>query len=185
MRVWASIIALFLGASSPLIASACSFDFVSSLFPDKRIVIQADGSFDDAAVDDVNLVFLGKPIVDLGNDRVGQRIVEGGGCAARETLLVVNCKTLEMIKVFGIYDNSKTVEIAGFDDLPIDPILYPQGPIRLSKMDVPEIASVAQRSGFEFTLDVDGDIQKMKKRNRYNPLFGCKLFYPDSAGAQN
>ena len=169
----------------PLIATACSFDVDAQVGPDKRILVKVDGSFENAAVDDNNYVFLGKPIVDLGNDRVGQRIVEGGGCAARETLLVVNCKTLEMIKVFGIYDKSQTVEIAGFSDLPIDPILYPQGPIRLSKMDVPEIASVAQRSGFEFTLDVAGDIQKMKKRNRYNPLFGCKLFYPDSAGAQN
>ena len=66
----------------------------------------------------------------------------------------------------------------------ITEIQHPKGPIRLSKMSVSEVAAVAKAYDYTFTVDVMGEIGKMRKKNRYDPFMGCKIFYPDSIGAK-
>jgi hypothetical protein len=164
---------------------ACEFDPFPDNYVaiDRRIIVADDGSFQNAAPDDDRYAIDGKPIVDAGGGRIGQRIIYEGPCEHNERLLVVDCSTKEEILVNGIQAISEGGFMVDYPYSSIDNILYPKGPIRLSRMGVEQIETVAKKSGLEFVTDVTGEIARMKRRNRYDPYFGCKIFYPGSPGA--
>ena len=49
----------------------------------------------------------------------------------------------------------------------------------------PVIAEIAKKNEYTFTVDVIGRLSEMKRKNRYDPLNGCKIYYPDSLGAKS
>ena len=152
------------------IATACEPGDTPKFAIDKRIMIHPDGSFENASDFDNAGFFVGASIVDLGKGRIGQKLTRSTDCFPLESLLYVECNSGEAILVDG-------------GELGIREIQYPNGPIRPSKMSVSDVAKVAQENDYPFTVDVLGSVEKMKKKNRYDPFFGCKLFYPESKGA--
>ena len=152
------------------VVSACESGDTPDVVIDKRIAIHPDGSFENAGDFDNAGYFVGAPIVDLGKGRIGQKLAQSTDCFPIESLLYVDCNSGETILVQG-------------DEFGIREIQYPNGPIRLSKMSVSDVAKVAQANDYPFTVDVLGSVEKMKKKNRYDPFFGCNLFYPESKGA--
>lgn len=177
---------LTLGLSAANGAGACSGPPEPFFKIDKPISISPDGSFENASINDNYRSYGGKPIVDVGNGRVAQRLYFSNVvCTRGERLLFVDCMTLEMIIVEGIDRHVEgEMEIAGFFGTSITNIQQPIGPIRLSRMTVGQVAAISKEHGYDFTVDVRGELAKMRKKNRFDPLMGCKIFYPDSEGAK-
>lgn len=177
------LLALMVGLAVPTIGSACSVLSPPLFKIDKAISVAADGSFENAGEVDNYGAYYGKPIVDVGNGRVGQRIIQAWGCSSGQTLLFVDCTTKEMIQVSGTHTDDMVP--AGHIASSITEIQYPKGPIRLTKMSVSEVAAVAKKHDYTFSVDVMGELGKMRKKNRYDPFMGCKIFYPESIGAKS
>ncbi|MES2433883.1 MAG: hypothetical protein V4586_08680 [Pseudomonadota bacterium] len=175
-------LAILIGLVPPNYVVACDVSVPLFNF-DRKIAIEANGSFSYAADADGIGIDRGMPVMDVGNGRVGQRIFTMG-CFQSETLLFVDCNTKEMIEVEGVEPKSE-VDTYGMSDRLIDLIQYPKGPIRVSKMTVGQVAAVAQKHGYTFTVNVMEKLEKMRKKNRYDPFMGCKIYYPDSEGAKS
>lgn len=151
---------------------------------DKPIKIFSDGSFDEAG-DDFYGTLSGKAPVDIGEGKIGQRIIVGDFCSYGERLLVVDCISLQAIVIYGREDPDDP----GFDGgMPPDKLamLYsPHGKIRLTKsVTIEELAAISNAEGYKYDADPPKTFASVKKKNRYNPFNGCKIFYPDSPGAK-
>jgi hypothetical protein len=155
--------------------SACS---VAMDDRNSRVEVAEDGSFEQAGEFDW---WSGQPVRDVGNGVVAQR-QRDGGCAVTEILLLVDCPTGRAVDVFGAYDPDLP-ELAGFYFRGLDAILAPTGPLTIRRGD-----SFDQivRSAQSLDITVEGTLNNyhgIPSWDRPDPFFGCKLFYPDSAGA--
>jgi hypothetical protein len=149
-------------------------------FPrDLRVEALPDCSFQNAReTDDLS----GNPVVDIGGGRVGQKLVENRICGTGEQLMFVDCARAEVIVLDGAYTDST----GGVSNSSIAPIQQPLGPIGLRpSTTVADLAAVAAAEDIGYTLNIFAELDREKPRNRFDPFCGCKLFYPDSAGAQN
>ncbi len=125
----------------------------------------------------------GGAVKDLGEGRVGQKLSENyDGCSYSEELLFVDCNALEGLMLDGQSIDSK---IGGMSANSIAEIQYPKGPIRFGKgYTVERVAAVASKHKIRFTRNLYDHYETMAKKMRYNPYQGCRIFYPDSPGAQ-
>ncbi|UUV05017.1 hypothetical protein [Ruegeria sp. YS9] len=127
-------------------------------------------------------IFGGKPVVDIGNGRVGQRIHSGEGCSPDESLFFMNCADGTGIVVEGLHYSS---EIAGYAPSSIDLIQKPLGAIGLtSETTVSNVEEVATKNRYTFTKEVRDFFGRSENHKRIDYTCGCKLYYPDSPGAK-
>jgi len=156
----------------------------SSIFwLDKPIQINADGSFSQAEEHRYERIY-GDATRDIGGGKIGQRIIDSGACSASESLLIVDCFSLETIVIKGLVDPDEP-EIEGGGPSNRLAMLYPpQGKIRLTKsVTVAELAKISAAEGYEYETDPKKAFAVKRKQNTYNPFTGCKVLYPDSPGA--
>jgi hypothetical protein len=181
MVIVISSFVLALLCSGPL--HACSVVF-SSNWRDKPISIMPDGSFDHAE-EDQGYGMGGRVPIDIGNGKVGQRLVYSDpSCSFPERLLVVDCTSLDGIVIDGLVDFDEP-GLGGGNSYSVDLLYPPKGKIRLTKsVTIGELAAVSRAEDYDFTTDLQAAFATKKKKNRYNPFNACKIFYPDSPGAK-
>jgi hypothetical protein len=123
----------------------------------------------------------GGPVIDIGNGRIGQKITASFDCDVNETLLFVDCNAGDGIVVLG---EPADFTIGGEYNV-ISEIQKPRGPIKLTpSTEVSEVEEIARSHDFFYERDVMKRPRSMMKSQRYDPFFGCKLFYPNSEGAK-
>ena len=166
-------------------AIACSFPLGPDNWVDPWIEVADDGSFVEAGetyVDEIE----GAPIVDLGDARVGQRLYFHGGCSIYQKLLFVDCRAPDAVMIDGIFVQSEEPRIAGFISTSISAIQAPKGALDWNKVEnVDDVLAVSRANGYHVTRNVPEFVMQMKWRNRFDPFNGCKIHYPDSAGARH
>lgn len=150
------------------------------LAEDRPLVTYSDGSFENAASDDVGYSFSGRPARDVGQGRVGQIIV-AATCQASHSLLFVDCTTGSTILVGGVPGGPEEDQYLAASARALQP---PYGPLALTgSTTVAEVAAVAAREGWSVVADVPGYAAMNGPRNAFDPFMGCKVFYPGSVGA--
>jgi len=149
---------------------------------DMPISIMRDGSFKRAGEEVWDWIDGSAPF-DVGNGKVGQELYRGdGNCNHMELLLVVDCISVEHIVIEGV-DGQKGL-ISPYSTS-VDLLYPPTGKIRLTEsVTISELAEVSGAQGYTFETDLQSALETKKKRNRYNPFNGCKIFYPGSPGAK-
>lgn len=177
MRGLLITLALMLSAQG---AMACSLAEVPN-WRDRPVEVASDGSFDHADADPYIQLFGGK-IVDLGEQKVAQRISQSGSCdSLYERLLFADCRTSEVVFVDGLEEPPG----ASFGPyFLIESVQVPIGAIDVRKVSsVAELVSIAHENNYTVSLNVERSVAQMKRRNRYDPFNGCKIYYPESHGA--
>lgn len=199
-EVVARLLLLAVGLAGPVAACEALIDS-----RDNRMRVAADGSFVNGNIADPSSIPLsfpaghavevlafnglhdmaqGNPVQDRGNGRIAQKIVFSNyGCNASEALLVVDCNGPEAILIFGVLPPDKTSP-AGTSLTSIVAIQPPLGPITIrATSTVDDLARTARRAGLEYLVSPGPLFAGKPKRDRYDILSGCRLFYPDLAGA--
>lgn len=174
---------------------------------DNRMRVSTDGSFTNANIADPSGIFLsfpsdrrvdapytetlhdtaqGNAVQDRGNGRIAQKIVFSNySCNASEALLFVDCNGPEAILLFGALPPDK-ISPAGMSLTSIAAIQPPLGPISIrATSTVKDLARIARRAGIEYLVSPAPLFAGTPERDRYDILSGCRLFYPDLAGAGN
>lgn len=160
---------LTLLALGPATAWACEPPDPNRVPADRPITLYSDGSFIDASQDDDWYALTGRPARDIGGGRVGQ-IIRSGYCQPLEILLFVDCTTGSALMVDG-NPSSRALQ-------------PPDGPLALTPATTAAgVAAIAAREGWNVRTDVLGFAAEHGLRNRFNPFFGCQIFYPGSVGA--
>ena len=157
---------------------------------DRLISVAPDGSFVDAAEDDIRIGVTGRPVRDIGGGRVGQIIEASENCAVYQILLFADCTTGEAIFVRGLESegNARWAERAGLFDWPImestRALQAPEGPLALTQgTTVADILALAAQREIEAFDDVASFMATIEAHNRFDPFLGCEIFYPGSVGA--
>jgi hypothetical protein len=164
-------------------ADACEGPMRPAFWFDEPITIAADGSFTKGG-DSYGFDLVGRPIVDMGDGRIGQRLRRESACRYDEKLLVVDCNTTEIIVIDGRVDPDNQDSFGMGPSTTIDMLYPPYGKIRLTRsITVSDLVQIARSEGYEFETDLLVAFGGGKKKNRYDPFNGCEIFYPDSAGA--
>lgn len=195
------ILLLSLGLAVPVAACEAMIDT-----RDNRMRVAADGSFTNANIADPSNIPLsfpadqrvdapafnglhdmaqGNPIRDRGNGRIAQKIVFSNyGCNASEALLFVDCNGPEAILIFGVLPPDK-ISPAGTSWTSIAAIQPPQGPISIGTTStVKDLARTARRAGIAYLLSPAPLFAGTPRRDRYDILSGCRIFYPDLPGGR-
>jgi hypothetical protein len=157
---------------------------------DTRISVKPDCSFQDtfverygASADFTVNSRSGGPARDIGNGRIGQKIVPSEMCGPSEALLFLDCTTGETIAIRGV--PSPLYEDSSLAGSFIEFIQAPYGPIRLNAQStVAELKETAKANDLDVIEDAPDLLAGTRKRDRYDAYCGCKLYYPDSAGAK-
>lgn len=153
----------------------------------KATQYQADGSFKFAGV----LIYEenvygqeieGSAIVDIGNGRVGQKVVSSGlSCGSSQSLMFTNCLVPDAVAF------SKAMgEIGGgfAYDSPVVQLQPPHGPVALTPdATVKSLIKLAARDAAIKHFDPVALQDDYKPRDRFDPFRGCQIYYPESAGA--
>ncbi|MCX7299744.1 MAG: hypothetical protein NTX73_05075 [Rhodobacterales bacterium] len=164
-------------------AHACEGPKPPLFWYDEPITIAADGSFTNGG-EIFGFDLVGRPVVDIGDGKIGQRLRREGLCRIQEQLLVVDCNTTEIIVVDGRVDPDHSLDLGMGRSTTIDMLYPPYGKIRLTRaITVSDLVQIARSEGYEFETDLLVAFGGGKKKNRYDPFYGCEIFYPDSAGA--
>ncbi len=148
---------------------------------DHPIRVGAQCDYSMAAQRDRYIYATGRPVVNIGGGKIGQRHEAGHGCSAGERLMVVDCTTAEVITIEGIYvlNDGASPSVQSVSALQ----RAGGGPIGLGpKTTVAELVRIAKAHGFDFSLGSD-TYSSVEPRNRVDPYCGCKLYYPGSVGA--
>jgi hypothetical protein len=160
---------LTLLALGPAVAQACEPPDPDRVPVDRPITLYSDGSFIDASDDDDWYVRVAAPARDIGGGRVGQ-IIRWGYCDPLEYLLFVDCTTGSAVIVEGSTSTRA--------------LQPPYGPLALtSATTVADVVALSAREGWGVPTDVSEFASALGRRNRFDPFFGCKIYYPGSAGA--
>ena len=189
----AVVMAAAVGTGSPSLACDGPFFSATKAELSAALEVRPDGSFMAISshgkpvegesgqyhVSQVN----GGAIQDLGEGRVGQKLTTSHyACSRFEELLFVDCNAQEGLMLAG---EGVDTNIGGADLASIAAIQYPKGPIRFGKgYTVERVAAIAKKHKIGFTRNLYDHYETMAKKMRYNPYQGCRIFYPDSAGAQ-
>jgi hypothetical protein len=178
---------------------------------DNRIKVSGDGSFENAnlaGVGDLSQTYpaaerfpisyfgegefdaaSGHAIQDRGNGRVAQLVAFSTyACSGTEAILFVDCEAAKSLLIFGELspEELRGGGIAGFIWPTIKNIQPPHGPISVTETStVDSLAKTARRHKIGYLIDAKRVFSGVRKRDAYDTRLGCKLFYPDSAGAQN
>lgn len=171
---------LFLTASAP--AFACEPAVGEGPDIDRKVRVGAQCEYSMATQYDRDMYATGRPVVDIGGGKIGQRHEEGHACSAGEALMFVDCTSAEVITIRGRYlvNNGAAPTVQSVTALQ----KAGGGPIALGpQTTVAELARISDKHQFEYTLGAD-TYASVEIRNRIDPYCGCKLYYPGSAGAQ-
>lgn len=146
------------------------------------MIAKADCSFVNAGKGQFG-VGHGGPPVDLGGALVAQAVDFGAhACSVSESLIVTDCAAHELI----ILEGGQPSENALSHHNSVKALQPPQGPIALRKLgSIKAIEKVSQLNGVEFTQDFSSWLVSRKQLRKFDPYCGCKLYYPDSAGAKS
>jgi hypothetical protein len=170
---------LLLALLAPGAARACA-PADPATAQDRPITVWSDGSFTDAAENDDGGTFSGRPVVDIGGGRVGQRLV-ATGCLTHEILLFVDCTAGEAIAVHGRPD--LRAEPSGLLES-TRMLQQPLGPLALRPTTtVGALRALGQEQGWSLIEDVGGFAANRGRRNAFDPFMGCRILYPDQPGA--
>ncbi len=161
-------------------AFACSLE-EDPTWRDQPISVAPNGSFQHAE-DSEHLKLSGGMIVDLGGKRVAQRITLTTACGGVfERLLFADCHQAEVVSILGAENLDQPY---GWRDELVDLIQIPIGAIDVREItSAAELVSIAYENDYKVSLSVEQQIANMKRRNRYDPFNGCKIYYPESRGA--
>jgi hypothetical protein len=172
---------LFIALLHGTASHACTMS-MPPIWLDMPILIMQDGSFKWAG-EELWDSKEGSAPFDVGNGKVGQKLYRGdGNCNQMEFLLVVDCISVEHIVIEGLDDQKGLISPYSTS---VDLLYPPKGKIRLTEsVTISDLAEVSGDEGYTFTTDLQSALETKKKRNRYNPFNGCKIFYPDSPGAK-
>ena len=194
-----SVVALLLILATSAEAVACEpsvYDRREAAKVDDPVVTNPDCSFTDADAFNVNddeyyLVryLLGAPVRDIGNGRVAQRLSEPLCGGVTEHLLFVNCAAGESVMIEGVEEPGLTIDGYYVPDFLIRYIQPPYGNAGVtSATTVEDLSQRAMQAGYAILSDVntylDTPNRLRKIADRYDVSCGCKLFYPDTVGAQ-
>ncbi len=153
----------------------------------KPIDVQADCSFKEVflvrkQITRVVSTYAAGAAHDLGNGLVAQRLTDGTGiCSEIERLLVVDCATGEKVALEGRLPPGGD-DGSGFRERRISEIQWPKGPVRLGpETTIDGLVALADAEGISLVRDIDKQVLELRRRNRFDPACGCKLFYPDLA----
>jgi hypothetical protein len=84
----------------------------------------------------------------------------------------------------GLPPGPAEVEVAPFLVLSTRALQPPEGPLALTaRTTVAEVAALAAREGWTVRTDVAAWAANMGHDERFDPLFGCDVFYPGLAAA--
>jgi hypothetical protein len=168
-------------ASLPSETLGCVIDEVPAGWRDPPISVAPDCSFTEAGQGYYD-AYSGAAAKDNGNGLVYQTFSRAGGCpGTTETLVVVDCNSREMIEIRG-----KEYPAADGFGYSVGDILAPKGAIRLNaRTTIAKLEATSKRRGYDYGLDLLQRLGELRKRNRPDPYCGCRLFYPDSAGAKD
>ncbi|WP_341366703.1 hypothetical protein [Yoonia sp. BS5-3] len=139
----------------------------------------ADGSF---ARDIEEVTLTGIAPVDLGGGMVGQRLIWQRLCRDDQQLLFVDCNQREAAVVDGLVDEERSegIETSSFIDL----IQHPRGALKVDEIgSVAELVQTAKTNGYS-VHEISASPDVMDEFLSTYPVFnGCKIHYPNSAGA--
>jgi hypothetical protein len=183
----AAIVALYAMSNA---ASACSWvwEFYTTseaLAQSKRVAVDRKcrainvGVYDDWSLG---------PATDLGNGRVQQVLEE----TKQSQVLLADCNTREVTILQGA--EAEFIDTSCGRLYSYSPVTGANAPISLSVgTNLHELVDLAAAQGmteidpidyfFRFTSN-EGSGQAVGRKDRFDLLCGCKLFYPDSPGAQ-
>ena len=133
-----------------------------------------------------NHYFSGDPAVDIGAGKITQKIVSNPTCPYQEHLLIADCGTGKIVVIDGILDPEITKELASSGaymlggDYKTEYLFAPYGPVRISQnTQVEKLASNLKADGISTTENLRELIASFKRKNRFDLMCGCKLFYPE------
>jgi hypothetical protein len=166
-------------AAMPVGALACELPGVPADWRDPPIAVARDCSFREAG-DRYGYNITAGPAVDVGGGLVAQGWDIGEGCGVAERVVVVDCATGEGIGVEGEpWDNG----LQGGRS--VTALYPPEGKLALhAGTSIAELAAISAREGYDHWTDLSARITAIRAQNRPDPYCGCRLFYPDSAAAQ-
>jgi hypothetical protein len=153
-------------------ANACSYSEPTLLdrIANKRVKQLADCSFVNGGLYDYES---GEAAYDLENGRVAQML-------SGDRALLADCKTGDTALVLGKMVGETTC--GPYFDL--SPYIYPKGKLKLNfGASLDEFIERARADGYEVDRGPLG--QDGAKRDHFDELCGCKVFYPESAAAKN
>ncbi|MBV1865407.1 MAG: hypothetical protein KUG74_13390 [Rhodobacteraceae bacterium] len=156
-------------------AYACSI-----MTPEKNLRVKQarDCSFINAGPNDFSS---GARAVDAGNNKVTQIVTYLFGSA----IVVTDCQTGEGITVHGKADAAEPRTTCPASTV-IEPYLASNGGLRLNSAN-PLIDFVMAARRMKLPVDLSGDaiVRRFKAKDKYDAFCGCKLFYPNSVGANS
>jgi hypothetical protein len=184
------------------------YDFSESGLPTTTLEVKPDCSFDDldyysfdnSAFDVDELT--GRPVRNIGNGRVAQRLSVPACGATTEYIFFMDCTSSETVVIMGIEDPS-LVRPDGYyvPEILVEYIQSPYGAISLKPgSKAPALLEAASKNGYSASTNVsafvatglllgEGEAQPdpagdyRSQADAYDFTCGCKLYYPGSAGA--
>lgn len=144
----------------------------------------ADGAFGDAGSEDQ---LSGKPVMDLGQGRVLQVVKLGAVCSSLEEVLLADCLASDVVvlqpKIVTGAEGGQPVALSGSYDAAS--LVPPSGLLaQVQDKTIREMAAFAVRKGAYVDEDLLASNMTEKRRDRFDPFKGCKIFYPGSPGAE-
>lgn len=185
-----SVLAMLIGLG-PAAGWACSPLDPERRQEDRPISVAPDGSFVDAAEEDVWIGVTGRPVRDIGGSKVGQVLEVSEDCLVYQILLFVDCATADAILVRGLRHpegGAWWTERSGPFGWPImqstQALQAPDGPLALTpNTTVADILALAAQEDMDVFDDVVEFVSDIAPHNRFDPFLGCRMFYPSSRGA--
>jgi hypothetical protein len=169
--------ALFLAVFMMPVASLACDPIIDPNAPDLAVTTGPDCRFSNGGIDDT---VSGAAVVDIGGGKIGQKLEINLYCGTAEELMFVDCTRGEVVTLAGGYSGSE----GGVSNSSIALIQAPQGPISLRpSTTVAGLAALAESNGIAYSLSTLANLAAQKQTNQFDPFCGCKIFYPDSAGA--
>lgn len=179
----AVIIALSL---APGLAGACEIATYEDGYVVPPATFGADCSFNFPGPVTMYTDISGTGAVNIGGGRIGQRVTTGFGCGADEDIWIVDCNSGAMIGIAGQPSGDMN------DSRSADLLYPPAGVLSLTPdTTVPDLVATADRAGYRHWPDIIANLREVHQVSRpdqswlsqVNPACGCRMFYPDSAMA--
>ncbi|MEM8850577.1 MAG: hypothetical protein AAGE03_11150 [Pseudomonadota bacterium] len=204
-RLVAYLTALFFGLIGGT-AAACVLLPAPPKYFVKPVQTFVDGAF-EVEIEGGRSYVLGEPVRAVGNGLITQVVRYGIPCPPMpEFLLIVDCKSTEVLRINGVYPREARREMAKalqaareihgpgavsfatpsdpWASLSVRNLFPPEGPLSITQdTEISMLRAAAEEEGFEVEADLLGRISEMKPSQRYDPFFGCRIFYPESRGA--